>query len=274
MVKVGCVFYTDTPRYDKLLEVAIKSFKNFHKQENIKVFIFNNSHCKKFGIDSRLPPGIIKYLFGHVSMEVFKCDKTIILGADTITCDRLSEFLDDNESDILCSLDYCYKIPLDIKNSNNENHVNADVVCFNNKKALLDCLNIYNFLQTPYYEQGCLNYLLFSEKYNYKFKIVDYPYPQSKVCYNVRSKGNIAAEEGEKPWGPFVEKFTTKNNKLYDFNNNQIKVFHYCEGLGNLNNVLFCKLINDWIFKYFNNETKQFFKENTGTDFFDKEFQL
>lgn len=274
MIKTACVFYIDNSKYNKLLEVAYKSFKNFHKNDNVDIFCFYKSDCEKFKINQSLPPGILKYLFAFKIMEVFNYTKCIILGADTITCDRLSEFLDDNDSDVLASLDYLYKIPLQIKNSNNENHVNADVVCFNNREALKNCIEIYNFFKTVYFEQGCLNYLLFSEKYDYKFKIVDYPYPESKICYNVRSKGNVEVKEGEKPWKNFIQKFTTINNKLYNSDNAQIKIFHYCEGFGTINNNDFCKLVNNWIFDWFNEDTKQFFRTNIDTDFFDKKFEI
>jgi len=89
----------------------------------------------------------------------------IILGADTMTCSRLDEFIDDDEHDIIASLDYPYKGHKFKMTKENEVlakkdfiHVNSDVVCFNNQQALEDI--IANSTAGPYYEQGGLNKII------------------------------------------------------------------------------------------------------------------
>jgi len=111
--------------------------------------------------------------------------------------------------------------------------------------------------------------------YNFKIKCVDSPYRESKVVYNIRSKGNIAAGPGEKPWGPFINKWKNENGKLYDAAGKQIKLFHYCDAFGSISNKEYERLMNKYIFEWFNEGTKKFFKEQCDCgDFFDKEFVL
>ena len=139
------------------------------------------------------------------------------------------------------------------------------------------------FQHNIYFEQGGLNEVLWSGRYDhFSKKIVDYPYAESKVVYNARSKGNLCAQSGTKPWSEFIQKFHVKDGKLLTglHRNNttvdkQIKVFHYCEGLGTLGNEKFEELINNWTENYFNSETKEFLKTVTEyPKFFDERFKI
>lgn len=283
MVTLVC-FFTDNKKYDKLLEVSINSFKAFHKSDNYILTALNDDFIKNDNIHKnkfdRLSPGIKKYLYSYLLYQSLRdknnVNKLIILGADTITCSRLDEFLDNDTDDVIATLDYEYKIPLEIKNSNKDNHINADVVCFNNIKALEDCINLYfsGFISN-YYEQGCLNKVLISGDYSYSYKIVDHTdFNKSNVFYNCRSKGTTASS-GKKPWKKYVKKFYVKNGGLYTRNNIRIKLFHYAEGLGTLNDEDFKSLMNKWIFEFFNKDTKKFFKQfcNSG-NFFEKKYEI
>jgi hypothetical protein len=52
-------------------------------------------------------------------------------------------------------------------------------------------------------------------------------------------------------------------------------MWHYCEGIGGLQDDHFIKLMNNYNFKWFNEDTKKFFKEHCSSgDFFEKEFSI
>ena len=279
-----CVIFYDSDRYDKLARCAFQSFQHFHNKE-VETYVINHRNIheleslKYFG---KIPPGIIKYIVCHEIFVKSGAKKLISLGADTITCSRLDEFLD-NDEDILATLDYPYQLQTErVFSPDTETHVNADVVCFNNVNALIDVINCA-FHHNIYFEQGGLNEVLWSGRHNhFTKKIVDYPYQKSNVVYNARSKGNFCATAYTKPWAEFTQKFHVKNDKLFTglHRNNpdvdkQIKVFHYCEGLGTLGNDKFEELINDWLNNYFNSETKEFLKRITEyPDFFNKKFEI
>jgi len=89
----------------------------------------------------------------------------IVLGADTITTSRLDEFIDDDEHDIIASLDYPYTghkfrmtEKMNLLAKKDFIHVNADVVCFNNIHAIEDTMKFGT--SGPYYEQGGLNRMI------------------------------------------------------------------------------------------------------------------
>ena len=279
-----CVIFYDSDRYEKLAKCSYQSFNRFHKEE-VDIYVVNHKNIHALSSSSyfkKIPPGILKYVVCYEIFAKTKAKKLIALGADTITCSRLDEFLD-NDEDILTTLDYPYQLITDrISSPDAETHVNADVVCFNSLdalKAVIDCASYHNI----YFEQGGLNEVLWSNKFsNFSKKIVDYPYQTSTVVYNARSKGNFCAQSGTKPWGPFIQKFHVNDGKLFTgFHENntlvdkQIKVFHYCEGLGTLDNESFESLINSWTHGYFNDETKEFLKIVTEyPEFFDHKFTI
>lgn len=279
-----CVIFSDSDRYNKLAKCSYQSFNHFHSNE-VDTYVINQNNInmlesnKFFG---QVSPGILKYIICHEIFSKSGAKKLISLGADTITCARLDEFMDNNE-DILATLDYPYQIQTPrVFSPDAETHVNADVVCFNNKDALVDVINCA-FHHDYYFEQGGLNEVLWSGRHDrFSKRIVDYPYRESSVVYNARAKGNLIAMTGTKPWTEFVQKFHIKDGKLFTglhINNpivdKQVKVFHYCEGLGTLNNEKFEEIINDWTNVHFNSETKEFLKEVTEyPEFFDQKFKI
>lgn len=275
-----CVmFYTDK-RYEKLAEVAKNSFLTFNSK--IPIFVYTSEQTEKiYNISKHIPAGIRKYMVALAQAKKTNSKKVIILGCDTITCSRLDEFLDNNE-DILCTLDYPYQlITSRIQSPDSESHVNADVVCFNNLDALYETIKC-SLKHKIYYEQGGLNEVLWSNKYDFTYKIVDAPFSTSNVVYNARSKGNLIASAGSKPWAKYTNLFHIQDKKLFTglHKNNekidkQIKVWHYCDGLGTLSVDSFEQTINWWIEVGFNRETKNFFKDvcNAG-DFFHQVFRV
>lgn len=274
-------YYTDNKKYDKLLEVSVNSFNYFHRNENCIIKCVKKEDLSSLNLNETLPAGILKFKCAEKLAREYNAKKVIILGADTINCSRLDEFLDNNDDQVLATLDYGYKIPIEIKNSNHQNHVNADVVCFNDLNILSLLITEYDcnpqFFR-DYYEQGALNYILFSGKYQITNKIVDYPYPGSKVSYNVRGKGLPSSNYGGVynflNYKNYISNYKVIENKLYTPEDCQIKVFHYCQGLGTFDNNNFEKIINSFIFDMFNQETKSFFGKISSTNFFNEAFQI
>lgn len=163
MVALVC-YYTDDKKYDKLLEVSVNSFKYFHKNESYELHTLKKNDLSTLDVDETLPAGVAKFEASLKLAKKIKASKLIILGADTIICSRLDEFFDDNFNDVLTTLDYPYKIPIDIKNSNENNHLNADVICINNLHFLECLLDEYKKNPKkfdPYLEQGALNWMIF-----------------------------------------------------------------------------------------------------------------
>jgi len=363
-MKTGCLIYFYGKKYENIGLCALNSFKKHHPEIMLHhVNEFNESEYEVSNFKDTVGGGVYKYMLAAEIMKKNNYEKFIILGADTITCSRLDEFLDNDEADIITTLDYPYqtnyprrnaagawayiytpaafrvnevdyvyggdvtgqlqgpgwvqfeaqgdlhasspyielspptpseKIMLEADDIKEFLHYNADVVCFNNPKALTDTIKITirykkdciqahreGMLLTPFYsEQGGLNILCSLSldpgcaEYNYKIKIADGPHHKaSSVVYNARAKGNIAAKAGEKPWGEHTTKFYTKDNKLFTGDGKQIKVWHYCEGLGGVSNTKFKSLMNTWISDWFNRDTRKFFQEQCDTgDFFEKEF--
>lgn len=277
MKKIGCVIYYLGNKYSGLGTCASNSFKKWHP--DVELFYINDNNVNEYKATEHLKNigfGAYKYLLASEIMIKNKLDKVIILGADTITCARLTEFLESDE-DILATLDYPYQliIPgIGAITPDSETHLNADVVCFNKVEPILEIVKLSKMFK-DYAEQGALNYVVWSGKYNYSAKIVDGDYNNSSVVYNARAKGNIIASSGTKPWAQYTSKFYVDEGKLFTHSKKQIKVWHYCEGLGTLNNDGFCKIINWWREIGFNEETKQFFRNKCGCeDFFEKEFAL
>lgn len=276
MVVLVC-YYTDDKKYDKLLEVSINSFKYFHKNESYELHTLKKSDLCTLDVDETLPPGVAKFEASLKLAKKIKASKLIILGADTIICSRLDEFFDDNFNDLLTTLDYPYKIPIDIKNSNENNHLNADVICINNLHFLECLLDEYKKNPKkfhPYFEQGALNWMIFSEEYSFKNKIVDSPYPESKVSYNARGKGNIISMNSSLDFKPYINKYKVINDELFTYDGCKIKVFHYCQGLGCLSYANFEEVMNLFIFEMFNENTRQFFNKISKTNFFNTKFKL
>lgn len=294
-MKTGCFIYSDSPKYDKLQECAIKSFAKFHP--DIPIYSFSsNQKIPENLID--VSSGYRKLLFAYSVAKKTNIQKIIILGADTITCSRLDEFLDNNSKDVLTTLDYPYQISMStvplsqakagktdavfnlILSFSNQDHVNSDVVCFNNIEALKETINTVQWMANEYHEQGALNYICNIQN-KYSSKIVDGDYENSNVVYNARSKGNLCAVSGEKPWFKYTNLFEVQDKKLYTsvhencFKSKQIKLWHYCDGLGTLNEENFEKAINNWIENGFNQKTKDFFTNECDCgDFFKQKFTI
>lgn len=179
---------TGDSRYDKLLECAVNSFKKWHP--DIPVYVNTEDY------DPSIPVGINRYSRVLEVALKYQFTRVIILGADTVTCSRLDEFLREDNADILCTLDHPQQlaypsnefvidesIPPDangyyrskppetasfitpsVSSSDGEvDHlmVNADVVCFSNLKALDIVIklgiNYYKYIQKLAKDNGVVN---------------------------------------------------------------------------------------------------------------------
>ena len=284
-MKIGCLIYFFGHNWEEMGKCAVNSFKKWHP--DIDMYHIGKHNIREYDAHrffKKIPHGPLKFLLAYEVMRKGNYDKMIVLGADTITCGRLTEFIEDNEHDVISSLDYPYhldtpriKTPKDHwPDSDEPVHLNADVNCFNNPDVLKEIMKVYKHHKI-YLDQGALNEIVWSGNYNFKCRVVDGPYEESTIAYNVRAKGNLCQPEGQPaPWKPYTSKFYVKDEKLFTSDNKQIKVWHYCEGFGAAaKKTTIMEIMNNWIFNWFNEETKAFFKEQCACgDFFEKRFTL
>jgi hypothetical protein len=209
-------------------------------------------------------------------------DKIMILGCDTITCSRLDEFMDDNQSPVIATLNYpvveeteSWKAEVFRFDDLGQTHfdvlnLNADVVCFNSLDALDKVIKLSLEHFSHYGEQGGLNELALTDK-SFQVRVPEFPYYQSQVVYNARSKGVVGtnmivkgklAKHGPRDGEPApTTRFYVKDDKLFTEDNKQIRVWHYVEGLGGRPDSEFNEILEDFSTNWFNKEVKNFFIE-------------
>ena len=287
MKDVACSIYYTDERYDRLFACSRDSFLKFNGNE-CDLFEINKDNKSVYDdmlthYDSGTETFLMQYIYAYEIMMKYGYKKMIIMGADTITCSRLDEFLDDNSADVLGTLNYpCqesteyWKSPIvnitlpDGRVVQDHMNINADVVCFNNPESLKKVIDL-SIEHFGYFSiQGGLNELAWTDK-SYSVKIVDAPYPLSKVVYNARSKGVFGTNMCNQNTPQY--RWIVRDNKLFTEDGKQIKVWHYIEGLGGRPDEGFMEVLNGWIFKLFNADTKKFFKEQCDCkDFFEKPY--
>jgi len=293
--KTACVVYYTDNRYDELVSNVKNSFLTFNGNEcDYHQIDYNNQELYNQSLQYyEFAPEtfLMQYIYAYEIMKQHGYEKVIILGSDTIVCSRLDEFLDNNTTPILATLNYPnqdateYWVTPEINISLSDGsvvkdqlNINADVACFNNADALKAVIDLSIEHYTHFSIQGGMNEMAFVNK-SYEVKIVDSPYPISKVVYNARSKGvfgtdminkGVLAKHGPLDGQPSPIKYWyVHNNKLYTHDHKQIKCFHFVEGLGGRPLEKFNELINDFKTNWFNQETIHFFKEKCGcSDFF------
>ena len=278
------VFYTDK-RYDGLVDNVKNSFITFNGEEcdyHQVDYTNQEKYNKELEYFEYAPETfIMQYVYAYEIMRKHNYKKVIILGSDTIVCGRLDEFLDDNTTPVLATLNYpCQESTerwitpiVEVTLENNQVvrdslNINADVVCFNNHEALKKVIELSLEYYTHFSIQGGLNDLAWTDK-SYEVKVVDAPYPLSKVSYNCRSKGVFGtdmivkgklAKHGALDGQPSpILNWYVKDNKLYTSDHKQIKVFHFVEGLGGRPDDKFYELLDDFKTTWFNKDTLDFF---------------
>lgn len=271
---------------------AVNSFKQFHP--NIDLVYVNDENfldiLKELDITEYFDNiGILRIQIIKELMRKKHYDKVIMLGADTITCGVLDEFLNDNKTDMICSAgpavlyiktEYWAPKLIQFRLGNNTfvdvDFINADVVCFNNLKIVELLYDKSLEFWTDHAEQGGMNYLYQNkEKLNVNINIVDFPYMTTQCVYNVRSKGNASGGNqmynGNVYDGNYADKkskiighiyptstYYVKDDKLYTSDHKQIKVFHYAEGLAVKSKEEYEKCLYEIKTMWFNEETIEF----------------
>jgi hypothetical protein len=221
-----------------------------------------------------------------------------MLGADTFTCSYLDEFINNDTDDLICSsgppyifMKTDYWTPKNVQFEyngfiyNDVDFINADVVCFNNFYAAEMLYNKSVEFWTTQAEQGGMNYLYQNQDLlNIKVSIVDFPYLKTNVLYNVRSKGSACGGDQMRQGKLYSGNYKDPNsrvigdvyptstyhiidNKLFTPDNKQIKVFHYAEALGGKTKEEYDETLYEIKNTWFNEETKQFLKEQCNMNF-------
>lgn len=241
---------------------SASSFKKWHPDTELQIINSDNNY--DISVD-RLNFAKQKFDEGYT--------KVIMLGADTITCSRMDEFLDDDETPFLATLDS--KMPWGIKFKPDcffspahgvieWAQINSDVSCFNNKEVIDELLK-YIDSKNEWYDQIAMSYLYTQRKD--LVKIVDFPYEFTRVCYNNRARGGLGADcikDGKMFFGfdgPQIGEFTPIkvwkpiDDKLYNQDGKHVKVFHFC-----------FHDKNEDAKKWFNDETVNFFINHCDCD--------
>jgi hypothetical protein len=250
---------------------SVNSFKKWHP--DIEVIILNDELLKGYDMTTHFySGGLSRFLFIR---DLFKkgYTKVISLGADTITCSRLDEFLDDNHTPMLCTLDFKNKLPPEMYPTEIQplfipTHgvfewptINSDVSCINNPDIITKMEKLCHEKQL--HEQGAMNFI-----YPNGIKIVDYPHEFSTVVYNNRAKGWLGTGcivngslhfgfDGAKI-GEFNPMLVWKpiGSKLFNHIGKHVKVFHFA-----------CQNTNDDPTQtWFNKETITFFETHCACD--------
>lgn len=293
--KTGCVVYYTDSRYDELAKNVKNSFLA-HNGEECDYHQIDYTNQEEYNksleyYDFAPETFLMQFIYAYEIMKKHNYEKIIVLGTDVIVCNRLDEFLDDNTTPVLATLNYpnqdtteYWTTPvaqLQLPNGqivHDHLNINADVTCFNSADALQKVIEISMEHYTHFSIQGGLNELAFVDK-SYEVKIVDSPYPLSKVVYNARSKGvygtdmirkGVLAKHGPQYDGQPspIKHWYVKDDKLFTHDDKQIKCFHFVEGIGGKDLETFKELVNDFKTNWFNDETVAFFKEKCGCNEF------
>jgi hypothetical protein len=297
--KIGCLILNisnselkNFTKDDFFTPNAVNSFAKWHP--DVDLLLINNDNFQDYLNDLNITEyydnvGVVRI---HIIKELMKqkhYDKFIMLGADTFTCSRLDEFLDNNTADMICSSGPPYlflkteywepKIVEFIFNNqiyNDVDFINADVVCINNAKTAELLYKKSVEFWTEHAEQGGMNYINQNQdNLGVKVEIVDFPYLKTDVLYNVRSKGIACGgnqmyqgklyngsykDPNSSIVGNVYPTFTyyVKDNKLYTSDHKHIKVFHYAEALGVKTKDEYNETLNEIKTAWFNPETLLF----------------
>lgn len=247
--------------YHFFSENSVSSFKKWHP--DIDVLIVDDEmikECKSnhYGINVL-----------EITIKLFEkgYSKVIEINADTITCSRFDELLDDINTPVLATLDfpmdpsgYPYQVSKCMLPHNNIEckNVNAGIICFNNLNSVKEILELTKIIPGITNEQYALQYYMDTNPD--KVKVVDFPYLFSPFVYNCRGHGTIGTNcirDGKLYFGfdgPMISEispiklYKPIGEKLYNHLGKHVKMFHF---------VTRDPEIKNW----FNEETVKFFIE-------------
>ena len=306
--KIGCLILNisnsemkNFTKDDFFTPNAINSFIKWHP--DVDMHFINNDNFQTYLDELNITEyydnvGLVRIHLIKELIEQKHYDKFIMLGADTFTCSRLDEFLNDDEADMICSSGPPYlflktehwepkivEFTLNNQTYRDVDFINADVMCINNAKTAELLYNKSIEFWTGHGEQGGMNYLnQYQDILGVKIRIVDFPYLKANVLYNVRSKG-MACGGNQKYKGDLwngnykdpnssiignvypTSTYYVKDNKLYTSDHKQIKVFHYAEALGVKTKEEYNETLNEIKTAWFNQETLLFLTEQCNCKF-------
>jgi hypothetical protein len=298
--KIGCVFLNITNHEGSNYKEdtffapnAIESFKKWHP--DVHIHHINNDSFKGYLRELNITEyydavGLIRIYIIRELLRTQGYKKIIMLGLDTFTCSYLDEFMNNDNDDMICSsgppysfMKTDYWAPKFV--DGDVDFINADVACFNNWEAADMLINKSIEFWTNHSEQGGMNYLYQNQdSLDIKVSIVDFPYNKANSLYNVRSKGMAHGGnqmyKGKLYSGNYKDPnsrvigdvyptstYHVRDNKLFTSDNKQIKVFHYAEALGVKTKDEYNETLNEMKTLWFNEETKQFLKEQCNMNF-------
>ena len=114
--KVACVILSIGDEYRQMGECARRSFEKFHP--DVDMHLIDETNINSFEVSKHIPLevrnhfAIFRFAIAAEIMGKNKYDKVIVLGADTITCDRIERFMNDDKSDLIATLCYPYQLQL------------------------------------------------------------------------------------------------------------------------------------------------------------------
>lgn len=243
---------------------SVNSFKKWHK--DVDVCILGDDDIKDVSSFTLMRLEFVKKMFTKGYRKV------IVLGADSITCSRFDEFLEDDVTPMIVSLDHkmLWNLPFEMKGFFMQIHgvfewpqINGEIFCVNNPSVIDDIITIVK--EKEYIDQVAMNYLYQNDDTG-KIKIVDFPYEFTLFTYNNRAKGGLGADcikdgkmyfgfDGQKI-GEFtpIKVWKPIGNKLYNHEGKHVKCFHFCT-----------HIVED-AKKWFNEDTVKFFVNHCDCD--------
>lgn len=280
--ELGSLYGNDQSRYDDYAKCAVDSFKKWHP--DIETIFIDDSNLeeyfKLFG-DIKLANSAVvqKLIIALATAKYYKADKLIIIDIDTITTAKLSEMLEDDDTDMLLSLNYnrfettkywtppSYVLEYeDGKEIREVVNINTGVMCYNNLKALEKAVELCFTHPTDFGEQGAINQLFTDADSGFTSKVLDGPYVLSEVVYNVKAKG--VDESGlifkiamERPEQSYIRHWYVKDGKLFTPDHKHIKIWHIAEGLHGRPLEDFNRITEMYKKHLFNTDTIKFFEE-------------
>ena len=244
---------------------SVASFKKWHPDIELK--ILDDAFLGDTFKEQFLNFGNERFMYVKRLFTEQGYTKVIVIGADTITCARFDEFLNDNTTPMIVTLDHkmLWDIDFEMKPFVSLHHgvfewphINGEIMCINNPSAL-DV--VYRVAK----ERKCMDQIAMNYVYTYHpgyIRIVDFPYEFSLFVYNNRAKDGIGADcirngqlyfgiDGQKI-GEFtpIKVWKPIGDKLYNHLGKHVKLFH------------FCTHIEEDAKQWFNDETVKFFVEH------------
>ncbi len=253
--------------YTFFVENSVNSFKKWHP--DIDVVIADDTWLSK----CKSPEPLMNKLeVVQITFEELGYEKVILIDADTITCARFDELLDDDETPVLATLDFPmdpagYPFPVNKymlpHNGMECKNVNSGIVCYNTPQAIRDVIKIAETVDGLRMDQYAIQY--YADTNPHLVKIVDFPYTFSTFVYNTRGHGTIGTEcirDGKLYFGfdgPLIAEIAPTRlyrpfgNKLYNHMGKHVKLFHFTTR-------------NPEIKNWFSDDTVEFFKKYCDCD--------